>query len=488
VSAAADEYAIPAPTAHPGRLFHPEHRRLVFGIVLTVLVVAFEAMAVATAMPIAVRELNGLPLYAWGFSAFMITALFGMVVAGEVCDQRGPLLPFLASGLCFGAGLVIAGTAIDMPVFILGRAVQGLGGGLNIVALYVVVARAFPEALRPRVFSVMSSAWVLPSIIGPAVSGWVAETLSWRLVFLGVLPLIVPALALILPNVRRLEGGTSDAVRRSGRKRLALAAAVGAALLQFAGQRIGTSENADAAAGSGAAGSIAITAAVVVVGLALLGPSLPRLLPPGSLRAARGLPTSVLMRGVLAGAFFGAEAFVPLMLVTQRGLSATLAGLALTGGALGWAVGSWYQGRPGTTLSRARLVQLGCALVAVGIGGLSLTVWPAVPAYLGALFWVISGMGMGLAMASLSVLVLELSPPADQGANSAALQVCDAIGNVMFIGAGGAIYAALHTTAGHDGHTFLVIYVIMATVAVVGTVLSPRLHVDRAPRVSLPSR
>ena len=53
---------------------------------------AFEAMAVATAMPVAVRDLEGLRFYAWAFSAFMIASLVGMVVAGDVWDRRGPVL------------------------------------------------------------------------------------------------------------------------------------------------------------------------------------------------------------------------------------------------------------------------------------------------------------------------------------------------------------------------------------------------------------
>ena len=96
-------------------------------------------------------------------------------------------------------------------------------------------------------------------------------------------------------------------------------------------------------------------------------PSVPRLLPPGALRFARGLPTVVVLRGVFAGAFFGAEVFVPLLLVEQRGLATTLAGASLTGGALTWSLGSWYQGRPNCRFSRTQLVTVGLVLVAVGI-------------------------------------------------------------------------------------------------------------------------
>lgn len=436
---------------------------MTLGVVAAVLLIAFEAMAVATAMPVAARELDGLGLYAWGFSGFLVTSLYGMVLAGEVGDRRGPRLPFLGGMGAFAAGLLLAGAAPSMLVLVLGRAVQGLGGGLVIVAVYLMVARAYPEGLRPRVFAAMSGAWVVPSIVGPAVAGWTAEALTWRLVFLAVAPLVLLVTAVVLPGLRRLDGPSPDAVPRRRRKRLALGAAAGAALVQWAGTHLGW---------AGLAG--------VVAGGGLLVLCVPRLLPTGTLRGVRGLPTTIALRGVLAGAFFGAETFVPLMLVTERGLSAGLAGLSLTGAALGWAAGSWYQGRPATRWPRHRLVQAGSALVALGIVGVAAAVAPGVPVATAAAAWALGGLGMGLALTTLSVLTLAQSRPADQGANSAALQVSDALGAVGLIGVGGALYAALRTGAGQDAEVFVIVYAVMVAVAVLGTLLAGRVTVRDA--------
>ncbi|MCZ9338884.1 MFS transporter, partial [Streptomyces sp. TRM76130] len=73
----------------------------------------------------------------------------------------------------FAAGLLVSGTAQTMWLFILGRAVQGLGGGLVIVALYVVVGRAYPERLRPAIMAAFAAGWVVPSVVGPLASGTV---------------------------------------------------------------------------------------------------------------------------------------------------------------------------------------------------------------------------------------------------------------------------------------------------------------------------
>jgi MFS family permease len=451
-----------APDVHAVEsVFGRRYRALTLGILTVVLLVAFEGISVATAMPVAVRELHGLHLYAWGFSAFLVTSLVGMVVAGDVSDRRGPLVPFLVAVATFGVGLVIAGTAQTMPVFIAGRAVQGFGAGLNIVALYVVVGRAYPNDVRPRAFSVMSSGWVLPSIIGPPVAGALADHASWRWVFLGVPPLIVPAVITMLPRLRHLERDPDEtpAVRGRGRLLAAVGAATGAALLQVAGT-----------------GEQWISLLWLAIGLALLVPGLRVLLPPGTLRGARGLPMTVLMRGVLAGAFFGAEAFIPLMLVSERGLATTFAGLTLTGAALTWTLGSWYQGRPSLRVSRPTLVQVGISLVGLGICLAALALWPVLPPAVAALGWLVGGLGMGLGMTSVSVLTLEQSDPADQGANSAAVQICDALGSVVFVGVAGSIYAAMHTQAGNDTKAFLTIFATMAGLALVGALIAPRVR------------
>src|SRR3712207_1615973 len=186
------------------RLGDPKHRSLVVGVVGVVVAIAFDAIAVATAMPVAALELDGLRSYGLAFSLFLTTSLVGMVLAGVVSDRRGPVLPFLGATVIFVAGLVVAGSAQQMWVLIVARAVQGFGAGLNAVALYVVVGRAFPRVLRPRVFSALSGAWILPAIIGPPVAGLVADHASWRWVFFGVVPLSLGATGLVVRRLRHL--------------------------------------------------------------------------------------------------------------------------------------------------------------------------------------------------------------------------------------------------------------------------------------------
>jgi MFS family permease len=165
------------------------------------------------------------------------------------------------------------------------------------------------------------------------------------------------------------------------------------------------------------------------------------LLPRGTVVVRRGVPAVVAFRGLLAGAFFSVESLVPLTLTLVHGYSATAAGVPLTGGALGWAAASWWQGRrPG--VRRDRLVRAGFGLVAVAAGGMALVSQPWAPAWVVYPVWLAGGLGMGLAMASIGVLLLGLTPPAERGANSSSLQISDSVAGALSIGLAGALVAA----------------------------------------------
>ncbi|MFE1251754.1 MFS transporter [Streptomyces sp. NPDC058735] len=461
------------------------HRALSIGIVSVVLLIAFEATAVGTAMPVAARELHGVSLYAFAFSGYFTTSLFGMVLAGQWSDRRGPLGPLTTGIASFGAGLLLSGTAGAMWVFILGRAVQGLGGGLVIVALYVVVGRAYPERLRPAIMAAFAAAWIVPSIVGPLAAGTVTERLGWRWVFVGIPALVVLPLALALPQIRRRASGPVGKPGKPGepgepdgagtnasldlrRIRLALAISMGAGLLQYAAQELRP-----------------LSLLPGTAGVALLVPAVLGLLPRGTYRAARGLPSVVLLRGVAAGSFIAAESFVPLMLVTQRGLSPTLAGFSLAAGGGTWALGSWVQSRSRVEPYRERLTTVGMLLVAAAVATAPSVLIDSVPVWTVAVAWAFGCFGMGLVISSTSVLLLTLSAPEEAGRNSAALQISDGLSNVVLLSAGGAAFAALgggavsHTTSHTPGAhpaAFAAVFLPMAAVALAGAWVSTRLR------------
>jgi MFS family permease len=425
--------------------------------------VAFEAMAVATAMPVAARELSGLGLYAWAFTGFLVSSLFSTAVAGQVCDRRGTRLPFLTGVALFAVGLVLSGTAQAMVPFVLGRLVQGLGAGGILVSLYVVVARVYPDRMRPRIFSYLSAAWVVPSVVGPLVAGTLAENFSWRWVFIGLLPLVVAPVLLLLPYMTGGPEAGTDGSANPPRVLAAFVVSVGAAMVQLGAQQL---EH----------GRTALGVAVGVLGVAGVATAVRRLMPAGIARLRRGLPSVVLLRGLQAGAFFGIEAFLPLMLVVHRGLSPTAAGAVLTGAALGWSAGSWWQGRAGLRLDRDRLPLVGALAVLAGLGVTATAVLPDVPVATAVLGWILAGSGMGITFSTLSVLMLRLSATAEQGANAAALQMSDSLVSVLTVGLGGVVFAALRQ---HGGWAFGAVYAGMLGVQLLSVLVATRVTPDR---------
>jgi MFS family permease len=452
----------PVPAAEGG-LWSPARRPLTLGLVLTITLVAAEALAVSTAMPIVARDLGGLELYGLVFSAFFIGSLFGIVVVAGLIDRVGVVPPFLVGLGLFAVGLAIAGSAPSMAVLIGARFIQGVGGGAIPPVAYVAIGRSLPDHLRPRMFAMLSTAWILPGVFGPAIAGFVAEHFHWRFVFLGLLPLIVVSGTMAYRGLRAIPAGHALAATvESLRRRFATAAvlAVGVVLLT--------------------AGLASETPAIMVggalAGLVVTAFALRRLTPPGTLRAGRGYPSAVLLRGVLTFAFFCIDTYVALLLVEVRGWSATASGVALTAATLSWTAGSWTQARLSHRIRAERFVRLGFPVVAVFIGALGLVLLPAVPAWFAIPIFAAAGFGMGLTYSQFAIIVLRDAPPAIVGTVTAGLTLSDVIGTALGTGVSAAAVAASVRAGLGPGPGIAVAVVVGTAVALVGFVLSPRLR------------
>ncbi|QDH70264.1 MFS transporter [Marilutibacter alkalisoli] len=420
------------PAARPDGLLSPRYRTMTVAIVMLEALYAFEALGVATAMPTIATALDGLSMYAMAFGTTLAASVIGLVAGGQWSDARGAHPPLRAGIVAFVLGLLAAGLATDMRVFILGRAAQGLGGGLLSVALYIVVAQAYPKALHARMFAAFSAAWVVPAMVGPALSGLIVEHLHWRLVFLAVAAGTVMVAPLVLGPVRIAgSDNTARATTTSLWPRLAWAAiAAGGAMLLHPAARMGTT-----------AGWMLCAFAILLLMLACR-----QLLPAGTLRLARGLPTVVALRGLASAAFFGTEALLPLMLSREHGFAPAQAGMALTLGAIGWSLGSWLRSRL-DGCEPVRLMQAGLALLVTGTAATATAAWADMPVAIALCGWVAAGLGMGLTRPTLAVLTLELAPDGRQGDSASALQLFDALFTATVLAVSGSLLAARLTTA-----------------------------------------
>jgi MFS family permease len=451
-------------------VFGRERRALTFGILLAIATFAVEGMGVVPALPTAVRALSGLPLFGWAFSAFMLAWMVGTIAGGLAADARGPRLP-MALGLgAFAAGLALAGSAHGMAQFLAGRALQGLGGGGVVSASYVAIARGYPDALRARMMAVTASVWVLPAVVGPAASGAIAEWVGWRWVFAGILPFLAITALVVLPPLGRF------AIRQpvaGGRRMLSvLGVATGAGLVIAAPDLVRFGD--------------AATIASAIVGIALMVPGLRALLPRGTFTARPVLPAGLVLRGLLAYAFFGTEAFVPLGAGVLRGATPTQAGLALTAAALGWVSASWAQDRIEARegpAARPRRVALGTLGVALGIAGVAVALLTRAPLPLVSLGWAVAGAGVGFGYTAGGLICLAEAPAGQEGEVSGQLQLAEALATSAGTGLGGALLAALGRAGRPPRESFAAVFAITLLVAFLGAAVSSRLNPLHRPTI-----
>jgi len=484
-----------APAGGPGvepagddGVWSPGRRRLTAALVLTITLVAFESLAIATVMPVVSDDLGGLGLYGWVFSGFFLGSLLGIVLAGWAADRRGTRLPFAAGLVLFTIGLLIGGTAQSMPMLVAGRVAQGLGAGVIPAVAYATVARSYPPALRPRVFAVFSSAWVVPGLVGPAAASGIEHATSWRVVFLALLPFVAVAAALALPVLsdRAPRGkGAVDGVGDGGppapdsgvgeggdkgaaaagdpdpdaRRRNAVVLVAGAALVL----------------GGLGAHQPALAVALVVAGALPATWAFVRLVPAGTTRLVPGLPATVAARGILTFAFFGTDAFVSLAVTDGHDAPTWIAGLALTGATLAWTSGAWVQQRVVLSRGPRWLVRRGFGVIAAGIGLLMVALVPGVPVAATVLAWTVGGLGMGLSYAPISVTVLGTAEPGQEGRASASLQLTDVLGVALGTGVTG-VFVALGDGRDWATSTSLTLaFAVTLAVAVGGIVAAGRL-------------
>ncbi|MCW2829805.1 MAG: transporter [Aeromicrobium sp.] len=438
------------------RLWTGPHAPVVAGIFSLAFLVAFESLAVATVMPVVAADLDGLGLYALSFAAPMAVGIVSMTVAGPLMDRHGPALAVRAGVAIFAAGLVVAGLASSMPMFLAGRAVQGLGVGFVTVGLYVVIGQTFRDDVRARVFTVMTSAWLLPALVGPFIAGTIADLVGWRWVFLAVPAVAIASRGLIWRALDQIDGDETAPFERR-RVGWAVLVAAGVVAVGIAGQR-----------------SVVGWPVLLVAAVGVTARYAPRLVPPGAWLGRRGLPSVVATRSLLGAAFFGAETYVPLSLVQHRGLTAAQAGLLLTGAAVLWFIGSWIAANVAALASKPLRVQVGAVWVLVGISAGFLTLLDAVPVIVVALVWAVGGLGMGMAASTLGVLLLDQSAPAEQGVNSAAMQISDSLVQSLVLAGGSVMFAVMLTT--REMTAYVLVFALATGVGLVGVLMSARVE------------
>lgn len=418
---------------------------LSLGLVLVVLIVAFESMAVSTVLPRVAEQLQGLALYGWASSAFLLSSLFGAVLGGVLADRRGLAYGAVLALILFAAGLLVGAVAPTMLIFVLGRLIQGLGAGGLAALPWAVISTRYPPQARAKMLAAISSAWLLPALIGPLIASVMADVWSWRVVFWGLIPLLaVSAPMCVLPlRVRVRQPGGAQAAQDSRRFLWAALALAGSAGALVEGLR-----RADAPG-----------LLLGAVGLLGVGLSTRVLFPAGMWSLKAGLPSALMVRGLVAFAIMGTSSFLPLALNELRGLTLTGAGIILSLGGVTWTLGSWIQARIEDArgeASRPARIRVGLSAVTIGVTVTALAALNIVPLWAIYPGWVLACLGMGVAYASISLFAMSNVGPEGAGQLSGQLANIESLMVALAAGVGGALIARVRPLDGAFTLAFVV--------------------------------
>ena len=419
----------PASPAVQETIWDHQHRALSIGLILAMTITAFQGMAMSTVAPIVAEEVGARGLYGWIFSGFLLAQIVGTVLAGRELDRRSPATVLLPALILFGMGCLVAGAAPSIHVLILGRAIQGFGAGALSSCVYAVVAAAYVDRLRPAMLAALASAWIVPSLIGPAIAGFVAETFTWRLAFFGLIPILMFVAPLTLPTFRKIPASRPDAAP-DNRLLLAIILAISTGVflvgLELRPWWIGLG--------------------VAVLGLIGLGPTLKRLLPAGCFTLQPVMPAAIVTRGLGFGGFAVVETYLVFALKDFGGVSATQAGLVLTVTALLWSTGSWMQARwdratEGSQRTARMVIGFGLVLVGAVALFLCIVLRGEIWLWLSVVAWAVAGFGIGLAYPTTVTVAFAHTPEGENGLVSSSLMLADLFAFSVGVGLGGVLLA-----------------------------------------------
>lgn len=370
---------------------------------------AINIYVATTVLPSVVKDIGGLDLYAWNTTLFVVASILGSALTARLLAMAGSRGAYATAGVLFIAGSLVCALAPAMPVMLLGRTLQGLGGGFLFALCYAMIYAVFDERLWPRAMALISGMWGVATLLGPAVGGVFAQMDAWRAAFGSLAPLtLLYALLVWLVLPARTRGQAGQSTRLPVTQLLLLTVAVLAV----------------------SAGSISpdprwnlggLALAVILVWL-LVGKDFTsdtRLLPKNALRLTSPLLPLYLTIGLLVMGMTS-ETFVPYFLQTLHARTPLLSGYMAALMAAGWTVSEiWSSGWTGTALRRA--IVSGPALVLAGMVILAFTMplhaqgdgFVLACASLGL---ALVGFGIGLGWPHLLTRILQVAPAGDQDA------------------------------------------------------------------------
>lgn len=371
-----------------------------------------------TILPSVVRDIGGLDYYAWNTTVYVVASIVGAALSARLLVRFGPRAAYPMAAAVFAMGSLLCASAPSMPVMLMGRFVQGLGGGMLVALPYAMIRIVFEERLWSRGMAMISGMWGISSLLGPALGGIFAELGMWRAAFWSLVPIIgLFTLAAIVVLPRHDQKGVPASL--PARQLALLTVAVLAASAASVAHHISWS-----------------TAGMLVAGVLLAAlihaevRTPQRLFPRGTFQLSSPLGPLYAMSALLAVTVTCTEIFVPLFLQELHGRSPLQAGYIAAMMSVGWTMGalatSGFQGRRLTLALRTAPMLSALSMVMLVITmpsgtGHWLTLVPV------CLALVAGGCGVGIAYPHLGTRVLQAAPQDEEDIAAASImtvQLC----------------------------------------------------------------
>jgi MFS family permease len=289
---------------------------------------ALNIYIVTTIMPSVVSDIGGLDFYAWSTTAFVVASIVSASLTARIFQQAGPRHAYALAAMLFCLGTTICALAPNMAALLLGRTIQGFGGGLLYALTYAVVRVVFPERLWARAIGFESVMWGVSTLIGPAVGGIFAELGEWRMAFWSMVPfgIVFGATAFVILPTRVDDDQARE--RLPWPQLIALSAAVFVLSAgSIGGNLLWT------------AGGMCLALVLLMAMFIIEGRSSSRLLPRGALRFTTP-PGAIYVTAALLMIGMQSEVFVPYFLQVLHDQSPLIAGYLAALMAMGWTVGA----------------------------------------------------------------------------------------------------------------------------------------------------
>jgi len=386
---------------------------------------ALDVFIISTVMPRIVRDLGGAEYYTWATMLYMVASIIGTAAGNPVRQMLGSRIGYAVAALVFATGSIGCALSPTMFMLLVARVIQGLGGGTMIALSMSLISELFPPQLRKRVLALVSAAWGIASLLGPAIGGTFAYAGWWRGAFWINVPIV---LLFVLACTRLPKKKTGQAAIRFPYLQLALLTA-GVAAVAMASQVVTLAAQ---------IGLLVAAAVAVALTIRLDQHSENRMFPSHPLSLARPIGTAnwVMALSSVTHAVIGA--YLPLSMQVLHGVSDRAAGYAVTSLALSWTIASMTTSHiHGAAAMRSIIIGQGLCLI--GLGGMALAIADLPFAVIVILNAVV---GFGLGSSNLHVVEASMrhAPAGEQTTTAGAIPTIRSLG-IAFGSAGAGVIA-----------------------------------------------